>query len=412
MDDFCTTEIRWMISICTNIGNKEYYFVKNNNSKPHYINYRKRLVRTIKHYINKYYTDNNTKNSILYLSIIYLDLILSKNHYDLNNDTNGKYICLCSFLISLKFSAKFNLAAKIVHNFCKNYSKDYKIYENQIVHLLDYNLIYATSFDFLKLISNNNFHEILTDCEKILYDICEENFFTDYSPFFISVAVFRYVKEQKYLNHKHNHYDKYFDDNRVNEIYNQICEIYQKKEKINCSDNLSNLTNLSFSKVYNSLSNSIVNLNNYSLSFYDKVEQNICRTQRSRIYNKKKISVEKSGISSFSNKTNNLNKNNESLINVGEIGIDDKNRMISLKKKLIFSKKNINNNFKYRKKNKMSYVGKYLERNDKNQEIENFNNNSVNLNLLHGITKEKIIVLSQNIMEGSSSSYKDFCNHK
>ena len=70
-----------------------------------------------------------------------MDIFLSKNKISLSHDKNLKYLCLCCFLLSLKFIGSYNSSKKIIANFCKNYKNEYKIFEIQCLILLDYNLI-------------------------------------------------------------------------------------------------------------------------------------------------------------------------------------------------------------------------------------------------------------------------------
>ena len=83
-------------------------------------NNRVNLIKTIKTYIKKYYNFASNKNNILYLSILYLDIILSKDKINLNHDKNLKYLCLCCFILSLKFLGDYDLSKKIIRNFCQN----------------------------------------------------------------------------------------------------------------------------------------------------------------------------------------------------------------------------------------------------------------------------------------------------
>ena len=55
-------------------------------------------------------------------------------------------------MLSLKFLGDYDLSKKIIRNFCQNYKEEYRIFEIQCLQLLDYNLIYATSYDYLNMI--------------------------------------------------------------------------------------------------------------------------------------------------------------------------------------------------------------------------------------------------------------------
>ena len=114
------------------------------------------LIKTIKTYVKKYYNFTANKNNILYLSILYLDIILSKDRINLTNDKNLKYLCLCCFLLALKFFGDYDLSKDVIRNFCLNYKEEYYLFEIQCMELLNYNLIYTTAFDYLNLILNKN----------------------------------------------------------------------------------------------------------------------------------------------------------------------------------------------------------------------------------------------------------------
>ena len=200
------------------------------------------LIKTLKAYIKKYCNNAHNKNNILYLSILYLDIILSKYKISLSYDKNLKYLCLCCFLLSLKFIGNYDISKKIIKNFCNNYREEYKIFEMQCLYLLDYNLIYTTSYDYLTMILIKGQKILLKICSSILYQICEDNLFLCYSPFYISVAIIQIAKVS--INDKsYNHYDKYFHDQRVKYLYkmfNYLVNIKQYKNPIQIFNNYYN----------------------------------------------------------------------------------------------------------------------------------------------------------------------------
>ena len=200
------------------------------------------LIKTIKTYIKKYYNFATNKNNILYLSILYLDIILSKEEINLAYDNNLKYLCLCCFILSLKFLGDYDLSKKIIRNFCKNYKEEYSIFEIQFIQLLDYNLIYTTVYDYLTMILNQDQKKLLNTCNSLLYKICEDDLFLYYSPFYIAIVVIQLGKN--FLNDKsYNYYDKYFNDQRVMflfKTFNQNLNIINPYLKLNLDDDINN----------------------------------------------------------------------------------------------------------------------------------------------------------------------------
>ena len=218
MNTFSFSEIRLIISHSSKINANPPYLNSVEKSKK-IISHRLNLIRTLKIYLKKYCNNAANKNNILYLSIFYLDIILSKNKISLSFDKNLKYLCLCCFLLSLKFIGNYDISKKIIKNFCHNYKEEYKIFEMQCLNLLDYNLIYTTAYDYINmiLIKDQN-KKLFSICSALLNQICEDNLFVCYSPFYISVAIIQIAKIS--INDKnYNHYDKYFHDQRVKYLY-------------------------------------------------------------------------------------------------------------------------------------------------------------------------------------------------
>ena len=210
MTEFNLSERRLIIS---NANKKEKIIIP----KKVFI-HRINLVKTLKKYIKKYYNFHTNRNNILYLSIFYLDIILSKEKINLTNDKNLKYLCLCCFLLSLKFIGNYDLSKDIIRNFCQNYKEEYSMFEIQCLKLLNYNLIYTTAFDYLNIILNKNQIKLLDICNSILNKICELDLYCFYSPFYIAIAVMQLGKN--FLQDKtYNYYDKYFNEERVIFLY-------------------------------------------------------------------------------------------------------------------------------------------------------------------------------------------------
>ena len=203
-------------------------------------NHRVNLIKTIKTYIKKYYNFETNKNNILYLSILYLDIILSTEKINLTCDKSLKYLCLCCFILSLKFLGNYDLSKKIIRNFCKNYKEEYAIFEIQCIQLLDYNLIYTTVYDYLTMILNTEQKKLLTTCNSLLYKICEDDLYLYYSPFYIAIAIIQLGKN--FLNDKsYNYHDKYFNDQKViflYEAFNQYLNHINPYLQLNLDDNI------------------------------------------------------------------------------------------------------------------------------------------------------------------------------
>ena len=214
------SEIRIVIAKSTSSNNIYLPYLKSGGIKPKLFPCRTSLIKTLKTYIKKY-CPNPDKYNILYLSIVYLDIILSKNKISLSHDRNLKYLCLYCFLISLKFIGNFDTSKKIILNFCRNYRQDYKYFETQCLQLLEHNLVFTTTYDYLSMILLNESKKLLPICNSILYQICEESIYTYYSPFYISIAIYQIAK--KSINDlTYNHYDKYFHDERVKYLIKKL----------------------------------------------------------------------------------------------------------------------------------------------------------------------------------------------
>ena len=223
MNCFSYSEFRLIIANSTSNNNMYIPYIKSKVNKPKYLHHRINLIKTLKTYVKKY-CNNEDKYNILYLSILYLDIILSKNKISLAHDKNLKYLCLCCFLISLKFIGNYNISRKVISNFCKNYKEEYKIFEMQCLILLEYNLVYTTSYNYLNMILIKEPKKLLSICNSLLYQICEDNAYIYYSPFYISIAIYKLAKISINDNH-HNHYDKYFQDERVKHLFKKFSYI-------------------------------------------------------------------------------------------------------------------------------------------------------------------------------------------
>ena len=269
MEEIPFSEIRLMVANSAAEKNIIEPNEKSIENSQKYYSIRISLIRTLKTYIKKYYQSPD-KYNVLYLSIAYMDIILSKNKISLSHDKNLKYLCLCCFLLSLKFLGNFNCSKKIISNFCKNYKKEYKIFEIQCLILLDYNLSYTTVYDYLNLIAIKEDKRFLCLCNYYLYQICEEKDYISYPPFYVSIAIFQLVKNNT-NNIKRNHYDKYFKDDRVKILTRKL------KDIINPSI-INDLLNIVYNDIDNiNNNNSMKIIKNQNINFFtnNNIQNNI-----------------------------------------------------------------------------------------------------------------------------------------
>ena len=301
MDCFSYSEFRLIIANSTSNNNMYIPYIKSKENKPKYLCHRTNLIKTLKTYVKKY-CNNEDKYNILYLSILYLDIILSKNKISLSHDKNLKYLCLCCFLISLKFMGNYNTIRKVISNFCKNYRQEYKIFEMQCLILLDYNLVYTTTYNYLNMILIKEPKKLLSLCNSLLYQICEDSAYLYYSPFYVSIAIFKLAKTSMNENH-HNHYDKYFHDERVRHLFKKFVYILNPPmvkypimtERCIINDNLNNTItnpNKNINIITNrNIHNNIVIIN----SIQKKKTENDLDLNHSFFFNKTPIKINMKG---------------------------------------------------------------------------------------------------------------------
>ena len=404
------------------------------------------LVKTLKKYIKKYYNFPTNKNNILYLSIFYLDIILSKEKINLTKDKNLKYLCLCCFLLSLKFLGNYDLSKDVIRNFCHNYKEEYTMFEIQCLKLLNYNLIYTTAFDYLNMMLNKKQNQLLDVCNSILNKICEIDLYCFYSPFYIAIAIIRLGKS--YLQDKtYNYYDKYFNEQRVIFLYkefNHNLNINSNKEKnvdgmydeflyeknnshmYYYNNRLRNFDNNNFSKI-NIITNNIIQNNIIIINGISNKENkeninsnnyctNTClKTINSNLnMNPVKIFVNKQNRNSVKNNFNyNTNTYRISKIkNKNETNLRYRNSFNHVT--YYTSNRSLNKN--YYENDKVSYRinnntinSENIKHQNKsstnlNRKVINSNRNSLNFTFLSNVPKEVLYKLSRNISKTLGSS--------
>ena len=452
-------EIRLIVANSASYNNIIYPNEKPKENNQQYYSIRISLVKTLKTYVKKYYNSSDQYN-VLYLSIAYLDIILSKNRISLSHDKNLKYLCLCCFLLSLKFIRNYNNSKRIISNFCKNYKQEYKIFEIQCLMLLEHNLSYTTVYDFLNMITTKEKKKFLALCNYYLYNICEDKIYTMYPSFYISIAIFQLAKNNT-NNIKRNHYDKYFKDERVKLLVKKINDLINPSiindiigndsDNFDFNNNYDNISNQSINIFNNNnIHNSIVIINTFSKNKIEKNEEDINsdlfledknNSQRKIIkmltnnFDRKNIekdkinfSVKSSNFLSRSQRTNklinyNINfnllnriSNNKKNSNYEISSYKKSNKNESSKDFLYFLnsykknkndttqiKRNLINNYNKTQdlsfNNISSYIKNKEKENSKERRKRNIYNNksSLNFQLVSGVSREKLLKLSRNL---------------
>ena len=453
-------EIRLIVANSASYNNIIYPNEKPKENNQQYYSIRISLVKTLKTYVKKYYNSPDQYN-VLYLSIAYLDIILSKNRISLSHDKNLKYLCLCCFLLSLKFIGNYNNSKRIISNFCKNYKQEYKIFEIQCLMLLEHNLSYTTVYDFLNMITTKENKKFLALCNYDLYNICEDKIYTMYPSFYISIAIFQLAKNNT-NNIKRNHYDKYFKDERVKLLVKKINDLINPSiindiigndsDNFDFNNNYDNISNQSINIFNNNnIHNSIVIINTFSKNKIEKNEEDINsdlfledknNSQRKIIkmltnnFDRKNIEKDKINFSAKSSNFLSRSQRTNKLINYN-INFNLLNRISNNKKNSnyeisSYKKSNKNESSKdflyflnsYKKNNKndttqikrnlinnydktqdlsfnniSSYIKNKEKENSKERRKRNIYNNksSLNFQLVSGVSREKLLKLSRNL---------------
>ena len=99
MEEIPFSEIRLMVANSAAEKNIIEPNEKSIENSQKYYSIRISLIRTLKTYIKKYYQSPD-KYNVLYLSIAYMDIILSKNKISLSHDKNLKYLNIYVFAVS------------------------------------------------------------------------------------------------------------------------------------------------------------------------------------------------------------------------------------------------------------------------------------------------------------------------
>ena len=193
--------------------------------------HRHSLINQLKKLTNSLIAHMPNHLDLFYLSVLYLDIILSRDKLNIDTERSRMILAVTCFNLALKFDGIFDMQLNhIIRGNISNYKKSYVICENKCLLLLNYNLFYTTIYDFINLILYRKEHsKILYLAKSILYSFIGNECVMLYPPFLISVAIIKFSKEC--LNIKQICiFDKYFNHDKVNEICETIKKEYNSKE--------------------------------------------------------------------------------------------------------------------------------------------------------------------------------------
>jgi hypothetical protein len=204
--------------------------------------------------------------------------------------------------------------------------------------------------------------KLLSICNSLLYQICEDNAYIYYSPFYVSIAIFKLAKISINDNH-HNHYDKYFQDERVKHLFKKFNYIinppmvkYPIMSERCINDNLNNtITNINpnINIITNrSIHNNIVIIN----SIPNKKNEENFNLNQSFFLNKAPLKLNMKGNIKQKKVFETLNNDNdENDFNVDEYEYDNYNKDNNIITKYA---RNLDNNNNYHNKVNSTFVSK------------------------------------------------------
>ena len=203
-------------------------------SQPHkqYLSqHRPLLIRNLKQLTTKYILHMENYLDVLYLSIHYLDIILTKYQLSLPTEQSHVLLSLCCFNLSLKFIGNFDKNINhIIHCNTKQFIKQYSLFENQCLLYLNYDLVYVTTYDYLNLIltaNKNVSNEMIIKTKEILFNFINNDYVILNQPFIIAIALIKFTKEILKINY-YDYYDRYFKHDKVKEVYQIIKKDYNE----------------------------------------------------------------------------------------------------------------------------------------------------------------------------------------
>lgn len=193
--------------------------------------HRHSLINHLKKLTNSLITHMPNHFDLFYLSVLYLDIILTRNKLNIETERSRMILAVTCFNLALKFNGIFDMQLNhIIRGNISNYKRSYVICENKCLLLLNYNLFYTTIYDFINLLLYRKEHsKILYLAKSILYSFIGNECVMFYPPFLISVAIIKFSKNCLNIN-TICFFDKYFNHDKVNEICALIKKEYNSKE--------------------------------------------------------------------------------------------------------------------------------------------------------------------------------------
>lgn len=237
MDCFSNKEINLILSHL--IQRKSLSFHSQNLVKQKAITYpyRHAMVSQLKKMTNESILHMENHLQIFYMSVLYLDIIISRNKFNFCSEKNRNLVVLTCFNLALKFLGIYDHQVNhIIKKSILNIKRSYSSCENKCLLMLNYNLIYTTIYDFINLIlpinqSSAN-KRLLYLSKTILYSIIGCDSIMSYPPFLVSIGIIKFCKE--YIGIKTNdYYEKYFNNDKINELVYTIKNEYNKEIREN-----------------------------------------------------------------------------------------------------------------------------------------------------------------------------------
>ena len=238
---FTVNELKFLITRLSQTKTFHPSFIPTHKQKQFLLQTRLPLIRTLKSLTTKYILHMDNYLDILYLSIYYLDIILSKCQTSLtSNEQSRSLVTLCCFNLALKFIGNFDKNINhIIHSNTKPFIKQYALFENQCLLFLNYDLVYVTIYDYINLILTSNkhiSHSMLLKSKEILYSFINNDIIITTSPFVIAIAIIKYVKDTLKVRYI-DYFERYFKHAKVKEIYQLIYNDNNNNNHSNISNN-------------------------------------------------------------------------------------------------------------------------------------------------------------------------------
>ncbi len=236
MECFSDSEINLILTKLANSKQPSFYSENLQRHKITPYSYRQDLILKLKNLYNTYLSTMHNRLNIFYLGVLYLDIILSKNKLNISTEKSRFILAHTCFNLALKFIGIFEKKVPIIiRNNIVKYQKGYVICENKCLLLLNYNLIYSTIYDYIEmLIPNRTLYtnkKVLDLSKSILFSFIGNDCIMYYPPFLVAVAIIKFSKDNLSITKKEP-YDKYFNKERINEIYAFIKKEYKLTKEI------------------------------------------------------------------------------------------------------------------------------------------------------------------------------------